>query len=108
MISNLQKLKDDWFTINEPVGKGFGYPDCCIKEFCAQPPELLKYLERTKKGPTKDDLRRYHAGCINGVFTGFVPCVSHAKEILSGRITIASLITETRDRGHGIFPRHQL
>ena|ERR1043166_4899858 len=96
---NLQKLKDDWFAENAPLGKKLGYPECCIKEFCDQPPALLK----SRKNPTKDDKRRYKAGCVDGQFTGFIPCARHAKEITMGKITLQSLI-KNRDPEFPPFP----
>lgn len=78
---------EEWYQENLPSGQILGYPECCIREFGNQPPELLK---RTK--PTKDDKRRYKAGCINGEFTGFIPCLEHAKQIAQGKITLQSLI----------------
>ncbi len=98
---SIQEHKDAWFEENAPFGKDMGYPDCCIKEFCDQPPALLNKMKK----PSKIDLRRYKAGCINGVFTGFVPCAFHAKEIVTGRITLASLITD-RNPEFGPFPNH--
>jgi hypothetical protein len=97
-MKTLKEQQDEWFKINAPFGKELGYPDCCIKEFCDQPPELLHNNE-----PTKDDIGRYEAGCINGDFTGFIPCVKHSKEILSGKITLASLITN-RNKDFPQFP----
>lgn len=87
MIQNLKKHIEDWTEENAPFGKELGYPDCCIREFCQQPPVLLKHSK-----PSKDDQRRYKAGCINGEFTGFIPCAFHAKEITMGKITLQSLI----------------
>lgn len=86
-MKNLQKHIDEWTAENEPLGKKLGYPDCCIKEFCAQPPVLLKHIK-----PSKDDKRRYNAAHINGQFTGFIPCAFHAKQITTGKITLQSLI----------------
>lgn len=97
-MENLQEAKDNWYSINAPLGKELGYPDCCIKEFCAQPPELLKGMS-----PNKDDIRRYKAACIDGKFTGFIPCIHHSKEIVSGKITLASLITN-RNKEFPLFP----
>lgn len=79
-----------WTEENKPIGEMLGYPDCCIKEFCQQPPQLMK------GNPTKDDIMRYKAGCINGVFTGFIPCAEHAKQILQGKITLESLIDKEK------------
>ena len=98
-MKTLKEQQDEWFNINAPFGKDLGYPDCCIKEFCDQPPEWLK----KQKSPSKIDLRRYKAGCINGQFTGFIPCAFHAKEITMGRITLNSLINN-RDKEFPPFP----
>ncbi len=76
-----------WFKINAPYGKKLGYPDCCIKAFCDQPPELLKIT-----GANDKDRLRYKAACINGEYTGFIPCYEHAKRIMDGEITLESLI----------------
>lgn len=87
-MKSLKQQQDEWYEINAPFGRDLGYPECCIKEFCAQPPALLKKM----KSPTKIDVRRYKAGCINGKFTGFVPCAFHAKQITEEKITLESLI----------------
>lgn len=94
----IKRLQDEWFKENAPFGKELGYPDCCIKEFCLQPPQVLK-----NRNPTPDDVLRYKSGCINGEFTGFIPCIKHAKEIKAKKITLASLITY-RNKGFPIFP----
>jgi hypothetical protein len=99
-MKTLKEEQQEWFEINAPFGKQLGYPDCCIKEFCDQPPALLK---RNLGNATKDDKRRYKAGCIDGVFTGFIPCAFHAKQITMGKITLASLITN-RDITMPRFP----
>jgi hypothetical protein len=96
--NDLKGVSDNWFKINEPSGKMCGYPDCCIREFGNDSPESLK--KRTK---TKDDVMRYNAGCVNGKFTGFIPCKEHAKQIISGKITLASLI-KNRDINLPKFP----
>ena len=83
----IKKYQDDWYRENAPFGRELGYPECCIKAFCDQPPILLK-----GKPSTQIDRDRYQAGCINGTFTGFIPCAAHAKEILSGSRTLQSLI----------------
>jgi hypothetical protein len=96
----LPKLKAVWFAENAPFGKQLGYPDCCIKEFCDQPPALLRRIKK----PSIEDKIRYAAGCINGKFTGFIPCKFHAKEIIVGRITLASLI-QNRNKKFPPFPQ---
>lgn len=91
-INNLQQHIHAWTEENKPLGQECGYPDCCIQEFCNQPPVLMKYSK-----PSKDDKRRYKAGCINGKFTGFIPCIEHANQIFAGKITLADLITNRSD-----------
>jgi hypothetical protein len=83
---NTKDIIKKWTNENKPSGEMLGYPDCCITEFCNQPPQLMKGK------PTKDDKRRYKAGCINGEFTGFIPCTKHAKQIVQEKITLKSLI----------------
>ncbi len=83
----IREYKKEWFDENAPFGKKLGYPDCCIKAFCDQPPELLKKITLTE-----NDMMRYESACINGVYSGLIPCIRHAKEIISGKITLASLI----------------
>lgn len=95
----MQECKDDWFKENAPFGKELGYPECCIKEFCEQPPELLK------GNPTQDDLIRYETACVNGTFTGFIPCKEHAKQIVDGKITLQSLI-QNRNKDFKPFPNY--
>jgi hypothetical protein len=98
IVPNLEKRKEEWRIENEPVGKAFGYPECCIKEFCEQPPALLK-----SRVPTRDDYKRFEASHIDGQYTGFIPCSRHAKEILAGIIALPSLI-KNRDGNIGPFP----
>jgi hypothetical protein len=97
-MENLKELQRKWYEENAPLGNSLGYPECCVKEFCSQPPELLKRIK-----PSKDDMRRYKAGCIDGKFTGFIPCAFHAREIVMGKITLASLI-KNRSSNYPLFP----
>lgn len=98
-MKTIQQHKDEWFKVNQPFGKKLGYPDCCIKEFCNQPPAVMARM----KEPSKDDKRRYKAGFMNGEFTGFIPCSSHAREINMGKITLESLIKD-RSPDYPPFP----
>lgn len=93
-----KRLQEKWFKINEPSGKILGYPDCCIKAFGDDAPEIMA---RTR--PTKEHQQRYKAACINGEFTGFIPCIEHAKQILAGKIQLADLI-KNRDENLPPFP----
>lgn len=79
-----------WTEENKPIGEALGYPDCCIKEFCDKPPQLMK------GAPTKDDKRRLKASYINGFYTGFIPCAEHAKQIIEGKISLESLVDEEK------------
>lgn len=82
-----QRLQKKWFELNQPTGKELGYPDCCIKQFGNDAPEIL-----ATRNPTKDDVKRYKAGCIDAKFTGFIPCIEHANQIMSGKIILSDLI----------------
>lgn len=81
-----------WYDINAPYGKLLGYPDCCIKAFCDQPPQLLKITRLTD-----DDRMRFDAAHINGEYTGFIPCAEHARQVKTGDITLQSLIKNRSD-----------
>ena len=94
----MKKHQDDWYRENAPFGRELGYPECCIKAFCDQPPALLK-----GRTPTQTEKDRYKAACVNGEFTGFIPCAAHAKEILNAKRTLASLI-ENRNPAFLPFP----
>ncbi len=87
-----------WFDINAPFGKRLGYPDCCIKEFCDQPPSVLEM-----RGTNNNDTIRYDMSFINGIYSGFIPCLNHAKQIKNGTITLKSLI-QNRDDNFPEFP----
>lgn len=55
-------------------GMLLGYPDCCIKSFCTQlPSERTLYQKAT-------------------TIEGFIPCIEHAKQIVSGKITTKDII----------------
>jgi len=53
-------IKENYFY---KTGKFYGYPDCCISDFI-------------NKIRTKEQIKASR-------YTGFMPCVKHAKEILS-------------------------
>ena len=83
---NIQEIIEKWTAENKPIGEMLGYPDCCISAFCNQPPQLMNGK------PTEIDKLRYQSACINGKFTGFIPCENHAKLIIEGKISLNSLI----------------
>jgi|SRR3972149_4068279 len=69
-------------------GEYYGYPECCIKEF-------IHTCERGKNPnnhPTKDDKLRFRMSHVNGVYSGFIPCLQHAKLIAIGKIKLSDLI----------------
>lgn len=90
---------EEWWSQNYSLGKELGYPECCISAFCNQPPSLLN------GAATDSDIMRYKAGCIDGIFSGFVPCATHAGMILRGHISIFDLITN-RNPFFKAFPDH--
>lgn len=97
-----KKLKEHikkWTEENKPLGEMLGYPNCCIKEFCNQPPIVLE----GNILPTDEDQMRYDSACIDGDFTGFIPCFNHAKQIKDGKIKLSSLI-KNRDIHFAKFP----
>jgi len=90
-----------WYSENGKLGKSLGYPSCCIAEFLVKShPEDLKGMKANK-----NDYLKYKAGCINGRYTGIIPCLFHAKKILSGQITLYSLI-KNRDPKFPPFPNY--
>jgi hypothetical protein len=62
-------------------GTYFGYPHCCIDAF------IDIYKKVTKR---TDEQEKVH------VWTGFVPCHTHALEILAGRTSLEGLILPSR------------
>lgn len=85
-MSDRANIKKRWYKINAPLGRDLGYPECCLKEFGDCAPELMT------GEPTRGDKRRFRAGHIDKIFTGFFPCNHHAKAILNNEITLGSLI----------------
>lgn len=96
--SGYRREKRNWKIENEELGLKLGYPACCVKEFCEQPPELIK----AKRKNISDEIR-YKASFLNGEYTGFIPCYHHAREIVSDEITLQSLI-KNRDSRFSEFP----
>jgi hypothetical protein len=88
---------EEWWSRNYPLGKELGYPDCCIAAFCNQPPALLN------GNATDIDIMRYQAACIDGVFSGFIPCATHAGMVMRGHISLADLI-QNRNPAFKQFP----
>lgn len=98
MRAIVQAQIDEWTSINSPVGHQLGYPKCCIDAFCAQPPLLMQLM-----GPTEEDDARYKASHMDGKYTGFIPCIEHAKQVLSGEVQLSDLI-DNRSSDFEAFP----
>ncbi len=73
------------------TGDYYGYPRCCQKEF---------YETFYNLGKRTEDQRK--AG--NG--SGFVPCVKHAEEILTGKIKLEDVILPTRKHPKAFPNKH--
>ena len=80
-------------------GEKYGFPKCCIDAFVAQNPGYMK-----NRKPTREDLLRFDAAHVNGVFTGFVPCIKHAKMIKLRQTTLSDLIDYETRKDHLPFP----
>jgi hypothetical protein len=93
----LSAAVENWWAQNYQLGKELGYPDCCIAAFCNQPPVLLNGKA------TDNDITRYKAALINGVYSGFIPCIRHAGMVLRGQISLADLI-QNRNPHFAPFP----
>lgn len=61
-------------------GNYYGYPPCCIESFVQN---FLQHCQTDKQVKA-------------GKYTGFIPCVKHAEEILEGKIKLEDLILSTR------------
>ncbi len=90
-ILKFRKHGKAWYKLNEPLGIDLGYPKCCIREFGQYPPIIIRWF-KIKGVPLPDGRLKYDAGCINGKFTGFIPCAKHARLIDAKKITLESLI----------------
>lgn len=60
-------------------GIRYGYPSCCVEEFCS------------RKGPPTKKQQQASEG------SGFIPCKRHTRHILNGWICIESLIQDRID-----------
>lgn len=93
MNKRFKNLEEEiWYNQNYQAGELFGYPKCCIDEFCEQSPEKMKGTK-----PTENDIMRYKAAHINGGWTGFIPCIKHAKMILNKQIKLSDLIKKRHE-----------
>ena len=89
----MNAIDEEFIRSSRNSGKAYGYPQCCIDAFCVNTPTQM-----SKRRVSKADKLRFKSGHINGTFTGFIPCLSHALKIHRGEITLESLISATPER----------
>ncbi len=105
LISYYSKSYVEWKDENYKHGIDLGYPKCCVNSFCLETPKLLnnQFYYRTQ-----DDKLRYYAGCVNGQFTGFIPCKKCANKVNSGKILLVQLIKNRKPEfGEFKFEQYQ-
>lgn len=92
--------ESDYYFIltSKKSGRDYDYPECCIKEFCETPPSKMHRVNKF------DAKIRYEAGHLNGTFTGFIPCLNHARRIKRGEITLSELVNPAARRVSLPFP----
>ncbi len=94
----LRKHRQRWHNENFAFGIVLGYPKCCVDAFCYDCPEALKVIPITE-----EQKQRYNASLIDGVYSGFIPCYNHAKQILNNEIKLSELINN-REQSLPPFP----
>lgn len=94
----MDQAKAEWREENYDFGISLGYPECCVEQFCNEPPLFLKNTKRRII-----DVDRYNSAFINGEYTGFIPCDKHATEIISGKLLLQDLV-QNRDDKFRPFP----
>lgn len=67
-------------------GEYYGYPACCIEDFCQISYQLINGLPCTRNSQ--------QVKAANG--SGFVPCKVCAEKVVSGTIAIENLITNRK------------
>jgi hypothetical protein len=73
---SVEKAKEANINLAYTLGIYFGYPECCIKAFCAD----------TKNNNNKNLLKRSISD------SGFIPCPKHYSEIKTGDIRLRDII----------------
>lgn len=78
-------------------GVFYGYPLCCIMEFCRDTPE---FCEKTKNNPLLKEQRktRFKASHKHKKYTGFIPCYYHAVIILNKPESLEALIKNRNNK----------
>ncbi len=68
-------------------GRYYGYPECCIYSFYSRRNEHGNLISHTERSPAQQAAAKH----------GFIPCESHAQDILEGKMRIEDLILHTRE-----------
>lgn len=89
----LKKYRKRWHDENFEFGIELGYPKCCVDAFCFDCPEALQIFSNIPEYKNNIEIR-YKASLIDGVYTGFIPCMNHAKQILNNEIKLTNLIKD--------------
>lgn len=77
----------------ETLGRSFGYPQCCIDEFIKH----VAIIVLQDIDPRTDEQN------FIGTYThGFIPCAACTEKVVTGQITLNSLIRD-RDSKNGKF-----
>ena len=88
-----------WIQESTESGNKYGFPKCCIDEFVSKPPSIMKSAV-----PTFGDLLRFEMAKVHGEYTGFIPCLNHAKMIKEKKITLPELIDYKKREDFLPFP----
>ncbi len=65
------------FNLQRVMGEYFGYPKCCIDEWCASHPVFFYMRPEVQQEAERG---------------GFIPCLKHSKEIVASKVTHEALI----------------
>lgn len=90
----------EWIESSVKSGEKYGYPKCCVDAFISQPPSKIN----SRKKPSPGDVLRFKMGHIDGKFSGFVPCLAHAKMIEANQVTLEELIEKEKRTVRLPFP----
>ena len=95
----MTEFDKNWIAESVESGNKYGFPKCCIAEFIAKTPSMMKNSK-----PTTNDILRFEMAKINGNYTGFIPCLNHAKMIKAKKITLPELIDYKKREEFMPFP----
>ena len=88
---SLKKSRKKWRDENFDFGIELGYPKCCVEAFCYDSPDAIHIFGNIPEYKSKMELR-YEASLIDGVYSGFIPCLEHSQKIIKGEIKLQDLI----------------